>query len=63
MKGEIVPILQTAAANKKALTRAKPGAPGAPVALEIDMKEAQALRKRVVEHLQILQKLQKAFKK
>ncbi len=60
MKGEVVPILETAASNKKTTQRASGSAP---VALQIDMKEAQALRKKIVDHVQTLQKLQKALKK
>lgn len=48
--------MKTAADNKKTPRGSMP------VAVDIDMKEAQALRKRVVEHIQTLQKLKKALK-
>ncbi len=56
MKGEVAPSLKTAADNKK-----KPKG-SVPVEVELDMKGAQVLRKRVVEHISTLSKLQKALK-
>ena len=54
---EVVPILAIAASNKKAAQQKRD-----PEALDIDVKAAQELRKRMVNNGATLQKMQRAFK-